>query len=91
MDHAGAQDEEVVIRRGAVRDVRHESLEVFEAVGFTCGLRSPAPVADARVIANVPGGVVVGRHVRKEPLDVDDIVGPADDHRFPGIDPHQGA
>jgi hypothetical protein len=91
MNHAGPQDEEVVIGRGAVRDVRHESLEVFEAAGLTCGLRSPTPMADSRVVANVPRGVVVGGHVRMEPLDLDDIVGPVDDHRFSGIDPHQGA
>jgi hypothetical protein len=47
-------------------------------------------MADGRVVANVPRGVVVGGHVRMEPLDLHDIVGPADDHRLSGIDPHQG-
>jgi hypothetical protein len=92
MNHARSHDEQVVVRRGAVSDALHESPEVLETARLARGLGSPTtPMANARVVSNVPRGVTVGGHVRTEPLDLRDIVRPADDHRLSRVDPDQGA
>jgi ABC-type tungstate transport system substrate-binding protein len=74
MDHARSHDQEVVSSPGAVGDALHESLEVLESVGLTCGLGSPTTMAYGRVVSNVPRGAMVGGHVRTKALDLDDFV-----------------
>ena len=88
----GTEDEQVVARRQAIRDMFDKSIEVLEAVRLAGGLRRPtAAVADAGIVPDMAGGPVVGRHLGLHPLESRPVVLPADDDGLPRIDPHEGA
>jgi hypothetical protein len=85
-------DEQIVLRGQATRDVFDESLEVLQAMWLARGLRrSTSPVTDGRIVAEVPGGAVVSRHLGVNPLESRPVVLPADDDRLSCVDPNKRA
>lgn len=90
-DRARTQDEQVVVRGQPRGDLHDKSLEVLEAVRLARGLDWPtAPVADAGIVPDVAGGLVMCRHLGLHPLESSSVVLPADDDGFPRVDPDEG-
>jgi hypothetical protein len=88
----GTEDEQVVARRQAIRDLFDKSIEVLEAVRLAGGLPRPtAAVADGGIVPDMAGGPVMSRHLGLHPLESRPVVLPADDDGLPRIDPHEGA
>lgn len=64
VDGPRAKDHQVVFEIQPVRDIRDESLEVFEPAWLAGGLRAPAaPMTDVRLMPDVAGRPAVRRHV----------------------------
>jgi malic enzyme len=84
------EDEQILVRRQAMRDLFDEPREMLEAVRLAGGLRWPtAAVADPWFVPNMAGCSVVSRHLGVHPLDLRLIVVPADDDRLTGVDPDE--
>jgi len=84
------EDEEVVVRYEAARDVLDELTQVLEAMGLTGGLRrSAAPVAHGGIVPDVAGGAVVSWHLRVHPLQSCFALLPLNDDGLARVDPHE--
>jgi len=89
-DRPRAQDQDVLVRRKACADGLDESVEVFLAMARVGVLGSAAAMADHRIVADVAGGPVVGRHLRLDPVHAGLRILPADDDGLVGVDPDEG-
>jgi hypothetical protein len=89
VDHPWTEYQQVVVPRQPVRDIDDESLQVFEAVGLTGGLRAAtAAVADGGIVPDVSGGPTVSRHLRLHSLQASLIAPYADDDSLRRVDPY---
>jgi hypothetical protein len=88
---AGTDEDEVVLRRQAQRDLIDEPLEVLESMRFSGGLGPTATaVPDGRIVADMAGGSMVGRDFRFDSFESARVLQPADDDGLSRIDPDEG-
>ena len=87
------KDQQVVDRTQPVGDVKHESLQVFEAVRLAGGLRATtaAAMTDVRIVPDVASRPVVRGHLGRYSFDPSPAAVLADDGGRLGVDPHQRA
>jgi hypothetical protein len=84
------EDEQVVVPGQLLGDAGDEPVQVLQAARLARRLRSTAsPVADRRIVTDVSGGAVMGRHIRGQPDDPSPTAPLTDDDGFAGVDPDQ--
>ncbi len=89
---ARAEDEEIVGRGEATRDIVDEPGKVFEAVGLAGGLRRPtATVAHEWVVPDVAGRAAVVWHLGLDSVNAGVVVLKADDDGLARVDPDERA
>lgn len=87
---AGAEDQQVVVRREPVGNTGDEVLQMFDPTRLAGGLGdTSATVAEGWIVPNVAGRPMVCRHVRFDSLEPKVAVTPASDHGSPSADPDE--
>ena len=89
--HRSRTEQKELLRPWQVElDVLEKSRKVLETSMLAGGLRrSPAAVANHRVVADMPGGTPMGRDIGAEALDLDGPRLPARDDGLSRIDPDE--
>jgi hypothetical protein len=86
-DGPRTEDQQLVSRRQAGRDVGDESREMLEAVRFAGRLRAPPAMPDGGIVPDMTGRSVVSRHLRFHSFDPRPVALPPDDDSLAGVDP----